>query len=109
FEKAYDFYSTLFGWEKAEALDAGDIGVYQVFATGGQPVGGMFNKPAEIPATFWLYYFNVSDCDAAVERVKIYAGEIVKGQMDVRGGSAIVQDRDPEGALFALVGQRERG
>jgi uncharacterized protein len=107
FEQGFGFYNTLFGWQKADALDAGDIGTYQVFATGGQLAGGMFNKPAEIPATFWLYYFNVADFDAAVARVKTFGGAVINGPMEVPGGSWIVQARDPQGALFALVGQRE--
>jgi predicted enzyme related to lactoylglutathione lyase len=106
FEQGYCFYQSLFGWQKAESLDAGDIGVYQVFATGGQLAGGMFNKPEDIPANFWLYYFNVDDFDAAVDRVRTFGGEIVHGPMEVPGGSWIVQARDPQGALFALVGQR---
>ncbi len=27
-------------------------------------IGGMFTKPATIPAPFWLYYFNIGDIDA---------------------------------------------
>jgi predicted enzyme related to lactoylglutathione lyase len=105
-ERGYGFYQTLFGWQKAEALDAGDIGTYQVFATGGQLAGGMFNKPEKIPTTFWLYYFNVDDFDAAVERARTFGGEIVTGPMEVPGGSWIVHAKDPQGAVFALVGQR---
>jgi predicted enzyme related to lactoylglutathione lyase len=106
FEKAYDFYRALFGWQKAETLDVSDVGPYQVFAGGDRPVGGMFNKPAAVPLTFWLYYFNVADFDAAVERVKAFGGEIATGPMEVPGGGWIVHARDPQGALFALVGQR---
>jgi predicted enzyme related to lactoylglutathione lyase len=105
-EKGYDFYSTLFGWQKADALAIDDIGTYQVFATGGQQVGGMCNKPAVVPATFWLYYFNVTDFDAAVARITAHGGEIANGPMEVPGGGWIVQARDPQGAVFALVGQR---
>jgi uncharacterized protein len=105
-EKGFDFYNTLFGWQKADALDVRDIGTYQVFATGGRLAGGMFNKPAEMPATFWLYYFNVADFDAAVERIRFSGGEIANGPMEVPGGSWIVHAKDPQGALFALVGQR---
>ncbi len=105
-EKGYDFYNALFGWQKADALDVGDVGTYQVFAAGGRPAGGMFNKPAEVLATFWLYYFNVADFDAAVERISSCGGEITNGPMEVPGSSWIVHARDPQGALFALVGQR---
>jgi uncharacterized protein len=106
FEEGYGFYHTLFGWQKADALDVGDIGTYQVFSTGGHLTGGMFNKPPGIPTTFWLYYFNVADFDAAVERARAFGGEIVTGPREVPGGSWIVHARDPQGDLFALVGQR---
>jgi uncharacterized protein len=105
-QKGYDFYNTLFGWQKADALAFEDIGTYQVFATGGPRVGGMFNKPAAILATSWLYYFNVADFDAAVERICTHGGRIIAGPMEVPGGSWIVQAQDPQGAMFALVGDR---
>ena len=101
---AFDFYAGQFGWTKAEALDMGPMGIYQLFATGGDPVGGMMNKPAQIPAPAWLFYFNVEAVDAAVARVTAQGGEILMGPHQVPGGSWIVQGRDPQGATFALVG-----
>jgi predicted enzyme related to lactoylglutathione lyase len=84
------------------------MGIYQLFAlgAGGPAIGGMWNKPAAIPATFWLYYFNVEAIDAAVERVKAAGGKIVNGPMEVPGGSFIVQGEDPQGAMFALTAPR---
>jgi uncharacterized protein len=105
-EKGYAFYNALFGWQKADAMDMGAMGVYQIFSAGGPAIGGMFNKPPMVPATFWLYYFNVGDFDAAVERLKAGGGALVNGPMEVPGGSWIVQAKDPQGAMFALVGRR---
>jgi uncharacterized protein len=112
-EKAFAFYSALFGWQKADAVDMGANsgamgGTYQLFSTGGPgpAVGGMFNKPAAVPRPFWLYYINVGGIDGAVERVKEGGGTILNGPMQVPGGSWIVQCRDPQGAMFALVGNR---
>ena len=105
-EKGYAFYNALFGWQKTDAMDMGAMGTYQMFSTGGPTVGGMFNKPPVVPATFWLYYFNVGDFDAAVERLKAAGGEVINGPMQVPGGSWIVQAKDPQGAMFALVGRR---
>ncbi len=105
-EKAFAFYSALFGWQKADAVDMGAMGTYQLFSTGGPAVGGMFNKPATVPRPFWLYYINVGGMDGAVERVKDGGGAILNGPMQVPGGSWIVQCRDPQGAMFALVGNR---
>jgi predicted enzyme related to lactoylglutathione lyase len=105
-EKAFAFYSKLFGWQKADAMDMGPMGTYQLFSIGGQQVGGMFNKPPAVPACFWLYYFNVADFDAATERAKAGGGTVINGPMQVPGGSWIVQCTDPQGAMFALVGQK---
>jgi uncharacterized protein len=104
--KAFDFYQALFGWKKGEAIDMGPMGVYQMFASGDQTLGGMWTKPPTVPAPFWLYYFNVADFDAATERVTAGGGKIVNGPTQVPGGSWIVQARDPQGAMFALVGRR---
>jgi hypothetical protein len=59
-----------------------------------------------VPVPNWLYYFNVSDIDAAVDRVKTGGGQILNGPMQVPGGDWIVQGKDPQGAMFALVGQK---
>jgi uncharacterized protein len=105
-ETAFAFYGELFGWRKAEAVPIGERGVYQLFSAGGLPIGGMFTKPPMVPVPFWLYYFNVSDIDAAAARVTASGGQILNGPMEVPGGSWIVQCRDPQGAMFALVGAR---
>ena len=103
-ESAFAFYSGLFGWTKAEALDIGAMGIYQIFATGGTPVGGMMTKTEAVPAPVWLYYFNVEDIEAAAARVKDEGGQVVRGPHPVPGGSWIVHCLDPQGAMFALVG-----
>jgi predicted enzyme related to lactoylglutathione lyase len=105
-EKAFAFYSELLGWQKAEAVDIGPMGKYQLFSVGGETIGGMFTKPAMVPAPFWLYYVNVDAIDAAAERVTAGGGRIVNGPMEVPGGSWIVQCIDPQGAMFALVAPR---
>ena len=46
------------------------MGTYQLFSAGGEIVGGMLTKPQTMQIPFWLYYFNVSDIDAAAQRVR---------------------------------------
>jgi uncharacterized protein len=41
-EKAFGFYSELFGWQKSDAMPMGEMGTYQMFSVGGQAIGGMF-------------------------------------------------------------------
>jgi uncharacterized protein len=100
---AFAFYSGLFGWTKAEAIDMGPMGTYQLFATGDEPTGGMMTKPQAEPRPYWLYYFNVDGIKAAAERVKKKKGEVLNGPHQVPGGSWIIQCRDPQGVMFALV------
>jgi predicted enzyme related to lactoylglutathione lyase len=100
-EKAFEFYGELFGWQKV-AADFGESGTYQLFSAGGQTVGGMSTKPATVPMPFWLYYFNVGDLDAAAKRVKAGGGKILEGPIDARGGSRVARCADPQGAMFAL-------
>jgi uncharacterized protein len=106
-ETAWAFYAELFGWQKGNA-DISETGTYQLFCTAGQMIGGMLTKPPTIPAPFWLYYFNVGDIDATAQRVKACSGEILDGPYEAPSGSWIVRCADPQGAVFALEGQRRR-
>jgi predicted enzyme related to lactoylglutathione lyase len=101
--KAFEFYADMFGWTKGDAVDMGPMGIYQLFAIGGVPVGGMMTKMPSTPSPFWVYYFNVSEIRAAEARVKAAGGQIINGPHEVPGGAWIVQCLDPQGAMFALV------
>jgi len=105
-ESAFGFYAGLLGWTKGEAHDMGPMGFYQLFATGGPPVGGMLTRMEGMPGPFWLYYFNVDAIDAAVGRVTDAGGKVMNGPHQVPGGSWIAQCTDPEGVMFAMVGPR---
>ena len=100
---AFAFYERMFGWTKAEAVDMGEMGTYQLFANGGEPLGGMMTKPSAIPAPHWGYYFNVSGIDSAGNRVSAGGGRILNGPMQVPGGQWVMQCMDPQGAAFSLV------
>lgn len=104
--KAFDFYSSQFGWTKADAMDMGAMGTYQLFAAGGEPIGGMMNKPEQIPWAVWQFYFTVPAIDAAADKVTKNGGKVLMGPMEVPGGSWVVQCQDPQGAHFALVAAR---
>jgi predicted enzyme related to lactoylglutathione lyase len=101
--QAMAFYNQLFGWTPAQALDMGELGVYQLFSTGGEPVGGIMTKTPDIARPFWQYYFNVPAMDAAVARLTEAGGKILMGPHQVPTGSWILQGTDPQGAGFALV------
>ncbi len=101
-QEAFDFYAGQLGWTKGEPFDMGPMGTYQLFAAGGGDIGGMMNKPEQIPVPVWQFYFNVPGIDAAAKKVTDGAGKILMGPMQVPGGGWIVQCQDPQGAHFAL-------
>ena len=103
-EGAFAFYADLFGWTKADAIDMGPMGIYQLFATGGAPVGGMMTRNEGMPVPFWLYYFNVDDIGAAMDRARQAGGKLLNGPQEVPGGAWVAHCSDPQGAMFAIVG-----
>jgi uncharacterized protein len=103
---AWQFYSGLFDWTKTDALDMGPMGVYQLFATGGEAVGGMMTKMPDTPQPHWLYYFNVDAIDAAAARATRGGGKVIMGPHPVPTGQWIVQCTDPQGAEFAMVAMK---
>jgi uncharacterized protein len=104
-ERAFAFYREIFGWQKA-AADVTPTSTYLQFSASGQTIGGMFNKPTTAPVAFWLYYFNVVDIGAALDRVRSERGEILEGPNEIPGGGSVARCADPQGAMFALIGRQ---
>jgi uncharacterized protein len=102
-KRAFAFYREIFGWQKANAEPSDS---YRLFSAGGQTMGGMFTKRPTEAAPFWLFYFNIDDVDAAVERVESAGGQIMEGPFGIPDGNWIVRCTDPQGAVFALEGKR---
>lgn len=100
---AFDFYSDQFGWVTDTEMDMGPMGIYRIFSKDGVQLGGMMNKPRDMPVSAWGFYANVDGIDAAIERIKANGGQILIGPHEVPGGRWIVQAVDPQGANFALV------
>ena len=106
---AFDSYQALTGWEKTGEHDMGPMGVYLMFGREGVTLGGMFKKPADMPAPpHWLLYVRVPDINAGAADVKANGGQVLHGPVEVPGGDWIVQCMDPQGAVFALH-QRKAG
>ncbi len=106
-EKAFDFYSRVFGWEKADAMDmGGELGTYFMFKVPGgkNAIGGIYNRPKEVPVSSFLYYTHVPDLDAATAKSETLGGKVLNGPMDIPGDMRIVQCLDAQGAAFALLG-----
>jgi len=103
-EAAFAFYQELFGWERSDEFDMGDMGKYLLWGRKGVQLGGMMTKPPTMtmpPA--WLHYIHVADLDAALARAKARGAQLLNGPMEVPGGARIAQLLDLQGAAFALL------
>ena len=105
-EAALAFYGKVFGWEASDQMDMGEEmgGIYQMYRKPGMQwsLGGMMNKPDNMPVSAWLYYFLVEDLDSALNRVRELGGQVVNGPMEVPDGDRVAQCMDPQGGMFAL-------
>ena len=111
-EAAWPFYAGVFGWQESSRMDMGEGNFYQMFHRGAHPLGGMFNKPPEVPVVGWLTYFRVPDVNAAAETVKELGGKLLHGPMEVPGGDLIAHCMDPQGVAFAVhavAGSEDQG
>jgi uncharacterized protein len=100
----FEFYSKLFGWSKATALDMGpEYGTYQIFAAGNLTLGGMMTRVDKNQAPGWMFYINVEDIDAAIARAVDAGGTITHGPSTVPTGERIANCLDPQGAIFGMV------
>ena len=107
-QRAWEFYSTHYGWTKDVAVDMGPMGTYQTFKLDSEIFGGgMMNVPpqpvAQSTGPTWLFYFTVDDIRAAAQRVEKSGGTVVHGPAQVPGGSWILHGIDPEKGSFALT------
>ena len=103
---AIEFYSGLFGWTVPDTMDMGPVGTYHFLSHGEEAIGALMTKAPHIPAPGWAFYFRVPNITTAAAAVAANGGQVVHGPMDVPGGDWIVNGIDPQGAAFALVGNK---
>jgi predicted enzyme related to lactoylglutathione lyase len=103
---AHAFYTSLFGWEKADSMDMGEMGSYDMYNAGDYTLGAIMQKSADMPASMWNYYFRVPEIEPAAEYVKAKGGQVINGPMEIPGGEYVVNAIDPQGAMFSLIGKK---
>lgn len=99
--RALAFYGELCGWTPSGERDLGAMGTYTLFGHGGANLGGMYRRPTEVPASAWIYYFQVADVDAAIGRTTSRGGRLHCGPMLGPSGAKVALLLDPQGAVFA--------
>lgn len=104
-DAALAFFGELFGWRAGESIPLGALGRYQLLMRGEEGLGAvMAVPPGGRPA--WTFYFGVEDIDAAARAVTENGGSILQAPTQVPGGVYSAVARDPQGAVFGLVGPR---
>lgn len=99
---ALAFYTELFGWSRGPAHDMGPAGTYQLIEHGGAQIGGIYKVMDASKPPHWLTYIAVASVDRAAAAAKAAGGRVVRGPMEVPGGSRIAQILDPQGGAFAI-------
>jgi hypothetical protein len=102
-EGAKTFYAAVFGW--GAETQGGDGMAYTEWKVSSRSVGGMMEKPAEMPAEVpphWGVYFAVTDTDEMVSRIGELGGAVLMGPMDIEPGRFAVA-ADPTGGVFNVL------
>jgi predicted enzyme related to lactoylglutathione lyase len=103
-EGAKAFYAALFGWGADD--QAFGNATYTVLSLRDRAIGGMVAMPAGVPdevPAYWLVYFMVEDCDAAVAKTEELGGSLTVPAMDMEGVGRFATLADPHGIGFAVI------
>lgn len=106
FDEALGFYTEIFGWAPAGSMDMGEFGTYQFLSHKDVVIGAMMPKPPHVPVGGWNHYIRAANFDAAHAAVVAAGGTVLHGPSEVPGGDWIINAIDPQGAPFAIVGQK---
>jgi predicted enzyme related to lactoylglutathione lyase len=106
-ERAARFYADVFG-VTPEKMGGSDFD-YTVLELDGQPVAGVYDPGAQMPAdvpAHWMGYFAVTDVDVAAAQVTAAGGAVLTEPFDTPHGRMTVV-RDPQGAVVSLIALAE--
>ncbi len=101
-KSATKFYSQLFGWGTKPIPSTLP---YTVFSNRGSDIGGMYTLTKEMKGVppNWMPYFAVADCDASDRKVASLGGKQVIPPTDIPNTGRFAYERDPQGAMFAII------
>jgi uncharacterized protein len=107
-DQAWDFYSKLFGWRKTDSMDmGGNMGLYQMFTTDGNSMGGMMKRPAQMPVSAWNFYFRTDDTHTRTELATKNGAKVINGPIEVPGGDWVSTLLDPQGGTYSIYGPKK--
>jgi uncharacterized protein len=98
---ALEFYGAAFGWTFSE--DAPEsLGDYRFILRDGALIGGIRQRPSEVPRSGWNFYGNVADVGATVNRATGLGATLLQERnvTDMVHFALLV---DPQGATFGVA------
>ena len=101
-EGAKRFYSGLFGWEGEDVHPA--EGMNTILRLGGDPLGGLFERPGleELGGPHWVNYVSVESADDLAGRVAGLGGEVAEKPFDILDVGRMAAVMDPTGTGVAI-------
>ncbi|MER6614337.1 VOC family protein [Streptomyces xantholiticus] len=110
-DSALEYYRHIFGWETSSMPMPDGSGTYTMINPGGAGHDATFAGVVPLSADpleasggpYWLPYFAVTDCDAAVATAQELGGEIRMAPLDLEGIGRFANLADPAGARFAVM------
>jgi predicted enzyme related to lactoylglutathione lyase len=102
-DAARAFYSSVLGWTLTDQ-SMGDF-TYTVASLGSEEsaFGGVMPLMPGEPATYWLPYFEVADCDATVAKAVKLGGSVANEAATLAGVGRMAALKDVHGALFSVI------
>jgi len=107
YDAAIEFFTGEFGWKRAETMDMGALGNYQILSRGGQGHAGIMPTFEGGPPPMWRFYFRVPKLAVAIKKISEAGGTVIHGPQEVPGNDEVIVALDPQGALFCLVAARQ--
>jgi predicted enzyme related to lactoylglutathione lyase len=94
------FYEQAFDWKLTDVMD----GQYSMVDTGDEgAIPGGVGASQDGGAGHVMFYIQVDDPAAALEKIKSLGGSTVSEPMDIPNGPTIAHFADPEGHVIGLV------
>jgi predicted enzyme related to lactoylglutathione lyase len=95
--KASQFYSSLFGWGAAQ------MGPATMIQTGEKEgIQGHFTALGHEPFHYTIFYVNVDDIQAYIEKAQALGAKIVVPKVDIPGYGSFAWIADPDGNTVGL-------
>jgi predicted enzyme related to lactoylglutathione lyase len=102
---ALSFYGSLFGWTQQGAMPMGPRGDYLFMMQGDKRLGAFGPSSDKSKPAYWRHVFRVASIAPALEAAKAGGATEIEGPHEVPGGDHVMYAKDPQGAVFVLVGK----